>query len=138
METNLLNPNVLERSFQKLLNYFAWALGTGKLIVKEADNAKTINNLNIEDILLQFKSDTTVRVSDLGQYEVRDLEFMDLTNIKLMSIYIVDYGEIDISSLQYKVDSNNIKTIDIPDNFLMEFIHYPIIISWIDINDLNN
>lgn len=127
-------PNVMERSFQKLLSYFAWALKSGNLIVKEASNSLTLNNRTYDELLMEFKSDTTVQVSEIGQYQLHDLEQIDLSIIKIVGIYVVDYGEIDTSTIQYKTIDN--KTyIDIPDLIMNEYMHYPIIISWIKIGE---
>lgn len=135
METQILNPNVMERSFQRLLNYFAWALRSGKLIVKNSENATTLDNLSISDIMSLVKNDTNIKVSEPNQYLVQDLDDLDLSTIKIIDLYIKDYGEIDTSSIEYQL-IDGIRRIKIPSDIMTEFRLYPIIITWIEIKEV--
>ena len=135
METQILNPNVMERSFQRLLNYFAWALRSGKLIVKNSENATTLDNHSISDIMSLVKNDTNIKVSEPDQYLVQDLDNLDLSTIKIIDLYIKDYGEIDTSSIEYQL-IDGIRRIKIPSDIMTEFRLYPIIITWIEIKEV--
>lgn len=95
IEPSLINPNVLERSFQKLLNYFAWALTSGSLKVKDANNADTIENKTINDVIEIIKSDPNLSFSEIYALKA------NLESMELLINNLINTGNLS----KFKIDS---------------------------------
>lgn len=119
---------VLEQPMQLLFNLLSHTIRTGELESGMSTDSKHLEGMTVREIFELFKSLFNIKHFN---YKFKDLLIfsnLEIQKNKLINIYIVSVGDIDITTIKYDSSNNMI----IP-NDLLKYLEYEIVISTLDI-----